>query len=87
MTDEELEPEPYREAHIRESLAADPSVGEMGLDVRVKDGTVTITGAVLAPERHDAILNVVRQVAPDLTLDDRVTVEPSRDAGEPEVVA
>jgi osmotically-inducible protein OsmY len=86
MPDRASEPEPYVEAHVREALARDDRVGELGLDVSVSDGTITLSGAVLSPERHDAILEVVRELVPDLTIVDQITVQPTHEAGEPEVV-
>jgi hypothetical protein len=86
MPESASEPEPYVEAHVREALAEDDRVGEMGLDVRVSHGTITLSGAVLSAERHDAILEVVRELVPEMTIDDEISIQPSHDAGEPEVV-
>jgi hypothetical protein len=67
----------YEQERIRQALATDPRVGEPELSVDVVAGRVLVTGSVPSERVRDAIDRVVAEVAPDVTLDNRVTVPPT----------
>lgn len=68
----------YEQERIRQALATDPRVGEPELSVDVVAGRVLVTGSVPSERVREAIDRVVAEIAPDATLDNRVTV-PSTD--------
>lgn len=68
------DPPEYLVAHVREALATDPRVNELGLDVQVAGADVVVTGAVLSSERRDAIGAVVAEVAPGHHVRNQATV-------------
>jgi osmotically-inducible protein OsmY len=78
--------DPYVEAHVHEALAQDPRVGELGIEVRIADGVVSLAGAVPTRERRDAIEAVVRELLPGHELDNGVVVEDAGPGGEAEVI-
>lgn len=47
--------------HIRDALATDSRVGELGLDVAVVGGHVVVRGCVTTPTRKEQVLVVVRE--------------------------
>jgi len=61
MTDQ---PDDYAAQHLRDALAADDRVGEMGLQVRTVAGKVFLTGEVATPERQQAVGAVAAEVLP-----------------------
>jgi hypothetical protein len=73
------EPE-YLIAAIRDTLAKDPRVSEIELDVDVRDGTATVRGSVQTEERCRAIDQVLAERFPDLEVRNEVT---ALDAPEP----
>ena len=48
--------------HIRDTLATDGRVGELGLDVSCEADVVVVRGAVSATARQDAVADLVREV-------------------------
>jgi osmotically-inducible protein OsmY len=66
----------YEQERIRQALAIDPRVGEPELSVEVIAGRVLVTGSVPSERIREAIDTVVAEVAPEVTLDNRVTVPP-----------
>jgi len=48
--------------HVRDVLATDGRVGELGLDVSYEDDVVVVRGAVSTPARKDALVALVREV-------------------------
>ena len=64
----------YEQEHIRQALATDVRVGEPELSVEVVAGRVLVTGSVPSERVREAIDIVVAEVAPDVALDNRVTV-------------
>lgn len=53
----------YLAARIQEALAQDPRVGELGINVDVSASEIRLAGVVSTPERHDAIPEVVLEIA------------------------
>ena len=54
----------YVVAHVRQALATDGRVAELGLDVQVEGDTVVVAGLVSTEERRAAIDEVVADAAP-----------------------
>ncbi|MFE5484427.1 BON domain-containing protein [Streptomyces sp. NPDC056527] len=52
-------PVEYRIAHLRERLAKE-DVGELGVRVEARGGTVLLTGTVQTADRRDEILRLAR---------------------------
>jgi osmotically-inducible protein OsmY len=67
----------YEQERIRQALATDPRVGEPELSVEVVAGRVLVTGSVPSERVREAIGRVVAEVAPDVSVDNRVTVAPT----------
>ena len=59
------EPEDYAVQRLRDALATDERVAEMGVDVRVAAGKVVLTGQVATRERQQAVAAVAAEVLPD----------------------
>jgi osmotically-inducible protein OsmY len=56
MTDE------YLAEHVRDAMAHDPRVADLGITVTVGPGTVRLSGEVATEERRDAVAIVAREV-------------------------
>jgi osmotically-inducible protein OsmY len=67
----------YEQEHIRQALATDARVGEPELSVEIVAGRVLVTGSVPSERVREAIDIVVTEVAPDIAVDNRVTVAPA----------
>jgi len=48
--------------HVRDVLATDGRVGELGLDVSCEQDLIVVRGVVSAPARKDALVALVREV-------------------------
>lgn len=68
MTDE------YDVQRLREALATDERVAEMGLQVRVAAGKVFLTGQVPTDERQRAVGVVAGEVLPDYEIHNETVV-------------
>ncbi|HSH60518.1 MAG TPA: BON domain-containing protein [Acidimicrobiales bacterium] len=55
MTDE------YLAQHVRQALANDPRVADLGISVRVEPGAVRLSGQVATEERREAVAVVARE--------------------------
>jgi osmotically-inducible protein OsmY len=64
----------YDQERIRQALATDPRVGEPELSVEIVAGRVLVSGSVPSREVRDAVDEVVNEVAPGMSLDNRVEV-------------
>ena len=64
----------YCVEHLREALATDERVSELGLIVTVRDTRVFVAGAVSTPERQQAVADVVREHLPDCDVHNETTV-------------
>ncbi len=78
------EPENYLVAHIREALANDPRVNELGLTVTISGSKIFVTGEVATAQRKDAVAEVVREVCPDHQVYNETAVRQLLDVDEPE---
>lgn len=67
--------------HVRDALATDGRVGELGLDVECDGATVVIRGAVSTPERQRWVVTVAQEVLREhgfeITVTDATHVPPS----------
>lgn len=64
----------YRAAHLEETLAIDPRVGEQALHVHVHGDVLVIEGTAATQERRDAVDVVCAEAFPDVVVRNRVTV-------------
>jgi osmotically-inducible protein OsmY len=69
-----IEPEDYAIQRLREALAADGRVAEMGVQVRLVAGKVFLTGQVATPERQQAIGSIAKDVLPDYEVHNETVV-------------
>jgi osmotically-inducible protein OsmY len=60
-----IEPEDYTVQRLRDALAADDRVAEMGVQVRLVAGKVFLTGQVATEERRQAVATVAGEVLPE----------------------
>lgn len=60
-----IEPEDYRIQRLRDALAADDRVAEMGIQVRLVAGKVFLTGQVATEERRQAVGQIAGEVLPE----------------------
>jgi osmotically-inducible protein OsmY len=65
MTEERGNLDPYLAEEVREALAREPRVGELGVDVEVRGQTVVLSGTVTSAAGQDAATEVAREVVPD----------------------
>lgn len=75
MTDNARDLDPYLAQHVREALAQDPRVGELGVDVEIDEEAVVLRGVVTSAERQEAATEVARDLAPDRAVRNETTVE------------
>lgn len=69
-----IEPEDYAIEHLRNALATDERVAEMGLDVRIAAGKVFLTGQVPTEERRQAVGVVAGEVLPEYEVHNETVV-------------
>lgn len=67
-------PDPYLAEHVREALAQDPRVGELGVEVEIAGETVILSGTVASAERQEAAAGVVHELLPDYQVRDKTEV-------------
>jgi osmotically-inducible protein OsmY len=75
----------YIAEHIHRALASDERVSEPELRVQVVAGRVIITGDIHTEARRDAVAEVVREVDPNLVVDNQTTVLETAPTGKPTV--
>jgi len=69
----------YRAERIREALATQPDVGELGIEVAVVGARIVLRGTLTSERRRTHILEHVRAICPDLEIDDELRVETLRE--------
>ena len=74
-----IEPEDYAIQRLREALATDERVAEMGVQVDVVGGKVFLTGQVATPERQAAVGAVAAEVLPEYEVHNQTFVTPVGD--------
>ena len=76
------EPEDYAIERVRDALAADERVAEMGVEVRIAAGKVFLTGQVPTEERQQAVGVVASEVLPEYEVHNETVVT---ELGDPRV--
>jgi len=71
-----IEPEDYAMQRLRDALAHDERVAEMGVQVHVVGGKVFLTGQVPTPERQQAVGTIATEVLPDYEVHNQTFVTP-----------
>jgi osmotically-inducible protein OsmY len=77
----EVEPTEYVAERLREAIATEPDVHELGIEVRVSGSNVLLSGSLASREQRDAITRLVERLAPGLQVVNEVEVastEPPR---------
>ena len=69
-----VEPDDYAIQRLRDALASDERVAEMGVQVRMAAGKVFLTGQVATPERQQAVGTVATEVLPDYEVHNETVV-------------
>jgi hypothetical protein len=80
------EPDAYLVARVREALAHDPRVAELGISVTVAGDSVLLTGEVATPERKAAVTEVVQPLLEGRRLSNGVTVANLAETGTEETI-
>ena len=81
---EDIAPD-YLIAHLQDALAADPRIGELGIDVVVAHGRLFLTGTVMTATQRAAAGELATSHARDLEVcNDIEVVPPAGEAPEPE---
>lgn len=68
MTDE------YLVEHVRDALAHDPRIAELGISVTLEHGQAYLAGEVTTERRRQAIATVASELLPDHEITNQVTV-------------
>ena len=68
------EPDDYAIQRLRDALATDERVAEMGVQVRMAAGKVFLTGQVATPERQQAVGTVATEVLSDYEIHNETVV-------------
>ena len=74
------EPDGYAIERLRDALAADERVAEMGVQVRIAAGKVFLTGQVPTAERQRAVGVVAGEVLPEYEIHNETVVTELGDA-------
>ncbi|HEV2758010.1 MAG TPA: hypothetical protein VGV86_00455 [Acidimicrobiales bacterium] len=69
-----IEPEDYAIQRLRDALATDERVAEMGVQVRMVAGKVFLTGQLATPERQQAVGVVATEVLPEYEVHNETVV-------------
>jgi osmotically-inducible protein OsmY len=70
LTDDQLEQQ------IDDRFQADTTMNDTNLDVDVDRGMITLSGTVNSADQKDRAMEIVRELHPNATMNDRITVEP-----------
>jgi osmotically-inducible protein OsmY len=79
--DQEDEPAEYLAERLREAIATEPEVHELGIVVRVTGRSVLLSGSASTPAQRDAITRLVQRLAPDHEVVNEVDVPPMSPPG------
>lgn len=74
----------YLVEQIRQALARDERVNELGLTVEVSQGVATISGTVSTQQRKDAVEQVVAELVPGYSVSNETTVASGQETEEVE---
>ena len=70
---------PYRAERIREAIASEPGVCELGISVEIVVNRVVLRGTVTSARRREQVVALVARLCPDLPVDDEMQIEVLRD--------
>lgn len=70
------EPAEYVAERLREAIATEPDVHELGIAVRVTGRQVLLSGSASTPTQRDAITRLVQRLEPDHEVVNEVEVPP-----------
>jgi osmotically-inducible protein OsmY len=73
----------YLSQRLKEELAHDERVGELGIDVTVDGRSVHVSGSVTTSARRDAAAEVIREIEPNAEVHTDLTLS-ARDPSEAE---
>ena len=75
MADQSSERDPYLAEHVREAIAHDPRVGELGVNVEISGETVVLAGTLRSAQRQEAASEVAHDLLPDHEVRNETVVE------------
>jgi BON domain len=81
---EQAEPAEYLAERLREAIATEPDVHELGIAVKVTGQRVLLSGSVSTPTQREAVTRLVGRLVPDLEVVNEVDVPPMSPPGEVE---
>jgi osmotically-inducible protein OsmY len=84
---EHAEPDVYLVERIREVLAHDPNIAELGITVRVTSDMVFLTGDVATAERREAVAAVVAPLTAGRVVRNGITVVQADEVDAEETIA
>jgi predicted nucleotidyltransferase len=64
----------YLAAKIREALIQSRKTGALGIEVLVQNGQILVRGQIESEEQHKAIVEIIRDMAPKMRLEDQLHV-------------
>jgi len=64
----------YLAAKVREALTQSKKTGALGIEVFIQDKQIMVRGQIESEEQHHAIIDVIRQMAPQLRIEDQLNV-------------
>lgn len=67
-------PAPYVLAHVRDALATDPRVSELGVELMIAQGTLVLTGRVASDALRTAAAEVAQEQAPGFEIRNELDV-------------
>jgi hypothetical protein len=70
------EPGEYLAERLREAVATEPDVHELGVVVKVTGRRVLLSGSMSTPTQREAVLRLVQRLAPDHEVVDELDVPP-----------
>ncbi len=74
MADRPADLDPYLPEHVRDALANDPRVGELGVQVVIRGGSLVLSGTVGSSERQAVAAELARGLAPGVLVVDETIV-------------
>jgi osmotically-inducible protein OsmY len=74
MTGDPREPPHYVAERVRAALAADPRLNDLGIQVKIIERKVILSGAVATHERQSMAETIVRELLPDHEIQNEVGV-------------
>jgi osmotically-inducible protein OsmY len=64
LADQSTEPDLYLAERVREALARDPRVAELGVEVEIRGQTIVFRGTMTSPEQQVAAVAIARDILP-----------------------